>query len=196
VPWLYTRLIRRALPAYDRLQDELAGCTAGLTVATALDLGTGTGETARRVLAVHATARMVCVDRDARALKRARAALPSGRVVFREQDLADPLPPPHPVDLVTSALAIHHLDGAGKRRLFGSIAGALSLSGRFVMADVVIPEDPADKTTPLHRRYDHPSKLDDQLAWLREVGLEPAVAWTERDLAVIVANRTTLPPPP
>jgi tRNA (cmo5U34)-methyltransferase len=185
-------MIRWALPAYDRLQDELARSTADLKVATALDLGTGTGETAQRVLAIHTNARMVCVDRDPRALKLARKKLPSGRVVFCNQDLADPLPSPRPVDLVTSALAIHHLDGPGKRRLFESIAAALSLGGRFVMADVVVPEDPAEKTTPLDRRHDHPSKLDDQLAWMREVGLEPTVPWRERDLAVVVASHVTL----
>lgn len=190
LPRLYPRLIRWALPSYDRLQDELAKGTAGVTVATALDLGTGTGETARRVLALHPSARMVCVDRDPRVLRRARKVLPADRVVFCTQDLTAPLPPPQPVDLVTSALAIHHLPGEGKRQLFEQIAAGLSPAGRFVMADVMVPEDPSEKTTPLDRRHDRPSKLDDQLKWLQEAGLEPTVSWRKRDLAVIVANHT------
>jgi len=52
-------------------------------------------------------------------------------------------------DVVVSALAIHHLDGDGKAILFRRIAGVLRPRGRFVMADVVIPSDPADAVTPI-----------------------------------------------
>jgi hypothetical protein len=35
--------------------------------------------------------------------------------------------------------------------------------------------------------YDLPSRPDEQLTWLRGAGLDAAVVWAERDLAVIVA---------
>ena len=52
-PARYLALMRDALPAYDRMQDALAQATADVAATRILDLGTGTGETARRVLAAH-----------------------------------------------------------------------------------------------------------------------------------------------
>jgi tRNA (cmo5U34)-methyltransferase len=186
-PRLYLRMIRASLPAYDHLQDEVAQAGADLTVTNALDLGCGTGETAKRVLERHRGARMVCVDRSASILRQARKRLPAGEVIFRRQDLNDPLPLAS-FDLVTSALAIHHLDDRRKRLLFARIARVLSAQGCFVMADVVVPDDPADAVSPLDRSHDLPSRLDDQLTWMREGGLEPVLRWSDRDLVVVVAT--------
>ncbi len=86
-----------------------------------------------------------------------------------------------------SALAVHHLDGPGKADLFARVAAVLEPGGRFVLADVVVPDDPAEATTPLSPDFDLPDRVDDQLAWLRAAGFDPTVAWAERDLAVIGA---------
>jgi tRNA (cmo5U34)-methyltransferase len=101
--------------------------------------------------------------------------------------LEDPLPDGR-FDLVVSALCVHHLAGAGKAELFERVAGALSAGGRFVLGDVVVPDDPADARTPLTPGYDHPSPLADQLDWLRVAGFEPRVTWSEADLAVVAAD--------
>jgi SAM-dependent methyltransferase len=50
-------------------------------------------------------------------------------------------------DLVVSASAVHHLDGAGKADLFARIAARLRSGARFVLGDVVVPDDPADVVT-------------------------------------------------
>jgi tRNA (cmo5U34)-methyltransferase len=91
-------------------------------------------------------------------------------------------------DLVVSALAVHHIDGAGKADLFARIAARLPPGGRFVLGDVVVPEDPADVATPIDGVYDKPSTIDDQLLWLAAAGLNAEVVWARRDLAVIVAD--------
>ena len=65
----------------------------------------------------------------------------------------------------------------------------LEPGGRFVLADVVVPDDPADVVTPIEEGYDLPDRLEDQLDWLREAGFEPEVRWSHRDLAVIAARR-------
>jgi tRNA (cmo5U34)-methyltransferase len=91
-------------------------------------------------------------------------------------------------DLVVSALAVHHIDGAGKADLFARIAAWLPPGGRFVLGDVVVPEDPADVATPIDGVYDKPSTVDDQLLWLAATGLNAEVVWARQDLAVIVAN--------
>jgi len=94
-----------------------------------------------------------------------------------------------PFDVVVSALAIHHLDGPGKADLFRRAAAALAPAGRLVVADVVVPESPADVVTPLEPGLDKPSTVAEQLRWLTAAGLRPSVAWARRDLAVLAATR-------
>jgi tRNA (cmo5U34)-methyltransferase len=180
----YPALVRREVPAYERLQEETAAAT-GTGARRVLELGTGTGETSLRVLARHPRATLVGVDGSDLMLEGARAALPAGRVDLRLGRLEDPLPD-GPFDVVVSALAVHHLDGPAKADLFGRVAALLAPGGRFVLADVVVPEDPADVVTPLDEGFDLPSSVAEQLEWLGAAGLRAHVAWTHRDLAVIV----------
>ena len=96
--------------------------------------------------------------------------------------------PEGPFDLVVSCLAVHHLVGPSKADLFRRIARKLAAGGRFVLADVVEPVDPSYVVTEIDPEVDHPSKLDEQLAWLEAARLFPEVTWTHRDLVVIVAS--------
>ena len=154
-----------------------------------LELGTGTGETAGRLLAAHPGAVLTGVDTSAAMLSAARARLPAERIELRVGRLEDPLPE-GPFDLVATALCVHHLDAAGKRDLFARIRGVLAPGGRFVLGDVVVPEDPADGVASLTPGYDQPSPLDDQLGWLVGAGFARVrVTWAQRDLAVVVAER-------
>jgi len=182
----YLESMLEEIPNYERLEDETARATAGIEAREILELGTGTGETARRVLALHPQARLTGIDESPPMLERARALLPAASLVVAR--LQDPLPP-YPFDLVVSALVIHHLTPAEKRDLFARVAAALCPGGRFVLADVVVPEDPADVVTPIEEGYDLPDRLDDQLSWLRDAGLAPEVHWSFRDLAVVAATR-------
>ena len=188
-------LMRAEVPAYDRLQEVVAAATEGIAVSRVLDLGTGTGVTLAAVLAQHPGARAVGIDESAAMLQAARDQFgweDSGddRIDLRVADLADPLPPGR-FDLVVSALAVHHLDGAGKADLFRRVAAVVGPPGRFVLGDVVVPEDPADAVTPISDDYDRPSSVTDQLGWLDEAGFEATVVWAERDLAVVRADRRT-----
>lgn len=47
-----------------------------------------------------------------------------------------------PLRAVVSSLAIHHLDGTGKRQLFQDLQAALAPGGVFVLADVIRPARP------------------------------------------------------
>jgi hypothetical protein len=60
-PARYLDLMRAALPLYDRLQEELVIVCADRAVGRFLDLGVGTGETARRCLEAHPAAVAVAV---------------------------------------------------------------------------------------------------------------------------------------
>ena len=188
-PESYLAMMREAVPGYDRLQDETLAAT-GVGAKSVLELGTGTGETARRVLDRHPDAQLIGIDASPGMVKVARESLPTDRVRLLVGRLEDPLPE-GPFDLVVSALAVHHLEGTGKADLFQRIASKLDPAGRFVLADVVEPVDPSYVVTEIDPEVDHPSKLDEQLAWLEAAGLFPEVTWTHRDLVVIVGSPRT-----
>jgi tRNA (cmo5U34)-methyltransferase len=179
-------MITTDVPEYERLQLELAAAS-GAGAERVLELGTGTGETARRLLEAHPEAVLVGVDASAEMLAVARGSLPVSRVELIVGAIEASLPD-GPFDLVASALCVHHLDGAGKADLFSRVLSVLRPGGRFVLADVVVPADPADATTPLTPGFDRPSPLADQLRWLAEAGFEARVAWAAGDLAVVVAD--------
>ena len=189
-PATYMELMREEVPDYERLQEAVAAATDGIAVSRVLDLGTGTGVTLAAVLARHPGAGAVGVDESA-AMLEAAAYLEldwPGAVELRVADLVDPLPA-GPFDLVVSALAVHHLDGPAKADLFRRVAAVVSPPGRFVLGDVVVPEDQADAVTPISDDYDRPSSVADQLAWLDEAGFDAVVVWSARDLAVLRADR-------
>jgi tRNA (cmo5U34)-methyltransferase len=184
----YLENIRADVPRFDEFQAAVAEGTRGVEARTILELGTGTGETARRVLELHPGAALAGVDESEDMLERARAALPDDTELFVAR-LQDPLPK-GPFDLVFSALTVHHLDAGEKAELFRRVADVLTPDGRFVLGDVVLPEDPADAVAPLTEGFDRPDRVADQLEWLRAAGFEPRLTWAWKDLAVIVADRS------
>ena len=188
-PETYLANMLAEVPAYRELQEQAATATEG-EARDILELGIGTGETAKRVLARHPDAQLVAIDSSPEMLERAHEVVPQADV--RLGQLQDPLPE-GPFDLVVSALAVHHLDGPGKQDLFKRIAAVLAPGGRFVLADVVVPEREQDVVTPIDWEYDLPDRVDDQLDWLREAGLDAETVWADKDLAVL---RATRPKPP
>jgi tRNA (cmo5U34)-methyltransferase len=185
-PATYLENMLAEVPAYPELQAQTAAAAAGIEALEILELGIGTGETTRRILDVHSEARLTAIDSSPEMLERARS-------VFSDADLRlarleDSLPD-GPFDLVVSALAVHHLDGAGKRDLFKRVADVLRPDGLFVLADVVVPEREEDVVTPIDWVMDLPDRVDDQLEWLGEAGFEAGAFWTYKDLAVLRATR-------
>lgn len=186
-------MMRVAVPGYDRLEEEVAAAT-GTGATSVLELGIGTGETARRVLERHPDAQLVGVDASPGMVKVARESLPVDRVTLHVGRLEDPLPE-GPFDLVVSCLVVHHLQGSDKANLFRRVSLKLAPGGRFVLADVVEPVDPSYVVTEIDPEVDFPSTLDEQLEWLHAAGIDPEVSWTHRDLVVIV-GRVRAPTPP
>jgi L-threonylcarbamoyladenylate synthase len=188
-PATYAETVRAEIPGYDRFQELIVlAAAADWGGGRVLELGTGTGETARRLLAGLSGSQLVCVDESAAMLAEARGTLPADRVQFVQGRLQDPLPPGR-FDLVVSSLAIHHLDEHEKPELFARIREALAPGGRLILADVVAPENPSDAVIPLTPGYDKPSRLADQLHWLREARFASIdVFWQRDDLAIVVAG--------
>src|SRR5919199_2034541 len=107
----YFESILEEVPGYEELQEETVRAADGLDVTRVLELGIGTGETARRVLERHPSAELTAIDSSAAMLEAAKERLPAADL--RVARLQDP-PPEGPFDLVVSTLAVHHLDSAGK----------------------------------------------------------------------------------
>jgi cyclopropane fatty-acyl-phospholipid synthase-like methyltransferase len=139
------------------------------------------------VLELHPRASLIGVDASSEMLERAASVLPAERVELRVGRLEDALPG-GPFDVVVSVLAVHHLDGPAKADLFARAREVLSLDGRLVIGDVVVPEDPADAVTPIDGEYDKPSGVADQLEWLAQAGFAASVGWSHRDLAVLIGE--------
>jgi tRNA (cmo5U34)-methyltransferase len=183
----YLELMRTEVPAYERLQDEVTEATTWQDARAILELGTGTGETTRRMLAGHPLAKLLGIDSSEDMLAAARRSLDPDRVDLRIGRLEDPLPA-GPFDLVVSVLTVHHLDGEDKADLFARVAAVLRPGGRFVMGDVVVPDRPEDAITPISPDYDFPSTVADQVRWLEQAGFSASPTWQQGDLAVIAAD--------
>ena len=178
-PDSYLRTMYEEIPGYEELQEAVAAASTGRRI---LELGTGTGETALRVLARNPGAHWTGIDSSEAMLARARERLPSADL--RVSGLKDPLPE-GPFDLVVSCLAVHHLDGPAKRDLFFRVA---HVAKAFVLGDLVVPERPEDAAIFVDWEMDVPSTVAEQLEWLREAGFDAEATYVRPDLAVFSAR--------
>ncbi|MGI8845967.1 MAG: class I SAM-dependent methyltransferase [Thermoleophilaceae bacterium] len=214
----YEQQRRRLIPPYDTFYGTAleALALAGRPVRRVLDLGAGTGLLARQVAHALPDAELTLLDGAPAMLDEARAVL-GDRARYVVADLGDPLPD-GPWDAVVSALAIHHLDDAGKRALFGRLHAALTPGGVFVNAEQVgapsalfrdlyaswherraaaAGSSREEWTASLERtRFDRWATVENQLAWLRDAGFEDAdCLFKDHCFAVFVARRAPLQDP-
>jgi tRNA (cmo5U34)-methyltransferase len=178
-PETYLRTMHEEIPGYEELQDAVAAAATGRRI---LELGTGTGETALRVLARNPGAHWTGIDASEAMLAQARERLPGADL--RVARLEDPLPD-GPFDLAVSCLAVHHLAGPAKRDLFFRVA---AVAEAFVLGDLVVPERPEEAAIFVDWEMDVPSSVAEQLEWLREAGFEAEATYVRPDLAVFSAK--------
>ncbi len=192
-PELYDAPRRRLVPDFDRFYGTAADLVAelGIDEPEVLDLGAGTGLLSAAVRAAVPGSRLTLLDGAAPMLAAARQRLGDVRTIIA--DLTDPLPA-GPFDAAVSALAVHHLDDAGKRDLFGRIRAVLRPGGVFVNAEQVCGPTPADQARyeAVHERdaralgsddaewdaavvrmsHDRCATVEDQVAWLAAAGFD------------------------
>lgn len=191
----YDTMRRCLIPCYDAFYGTVldliaeARPTGPLRI---LDLGAGTGLLAGLILERFPDAGVHLMDASEGMLTQAQqrfAGVPN--VSFAVADMAR-ASLGGPWDAVASALAIHHLDDAGKQSLFGRIRQALRPGGIFVNAEQVLGptpqaeeryarrwlEDirrlgaPEDEIARAGQRmaHDRCAPVEEQLRWLREAG--------------------------
>ncbi|HET9210512.1 MAG TPA: class I SAM-dependent methyltransferase [Thermoanaerobaculia bacterium] len=114
-----------------------------------VDLCCGEGLLSRALLERFPRARVLALDLSPAMLAQARATCAdhASRFDTRPFDLADRSWRfrdrfPGPVRAFVSSLAIHHLDGDAKRRLYRDLAAALAPGGALAIADLVQPATP------------------------------------------------------
>lgn len=163
-----------------------------------IDLGTGDGRLVALIREHHPGAVAIGLDFSAPMLDRAAQRFADDPLVeLLDHDLTKPLGEQAPVDVVVSALAIHHLEHERKRSLFGEIHSLLVPGGVFVNLDLV-----ASATMEQHERFrqaigrpqddptDRLAGLCEQLDWLLDTGFQAVdcrFKWME--LALIVAEK-------
>ena len=191
-PDTYLEMIRTEVPDYDTLQAEIGRATRSVRhgAPRVLDLGAGTGSTSNAVLARGPRAARARRREPGDARRRRETCCPprtSNEVVIA--DLSDPAARGSVRSRRVGARDPPSRRAPAKRALFRAVHDRLRAGGRFVMADVVVPDDPADAVTPLTPDYDKPDRADDVLAWLQAAGFRAEITWSARDLAVFVADK-------
>jgi SAM-dependent methyltransferase len=165
-----------------------------------LDLGTGDGRLIDLVRRARPGIAAVGIDRSAPMLGAAQArfaAAPEIELVVH--DLGDPLPPMGGFDLVVSGFAIHHLEDARKRALYGEVLEVLTPGGRFLNLEHVASASPRIHAEFLAAIGEGPGDQDPsdrlvpawtQVRWLAELGYEDAdCLWKWRELALLGGRR-------
>ncbi|QBR71601.1 methyltransferase [Beijerinckiaceae bacterium] len=188
--------VRRALiPCFDSFYGNIGELIAekGVTGKTRiLDLGAGTGLVSAMIRQKWQSVSLQLLDGSQAMLDQARGRFAGDDLVsFVEADMTQ-AELGGPWDVVVSALAIHHLEDAVKRELFGRVYAALQSDGWFINADQVrapaqtrqnrdhrmwreqalkLGARESDLVAAEERmRHDRCATLEDQLAWLRDAG--------------------------
>jgi tRNA (cmo5U34)-methyltransferase len=138
---------RAFTPERERQQAIMAELVASVTPHRVVELCCGSGDLLRLLLERLPEARALALDGSPTMLEQTQTtcAAHTGRLEVRQFDLAardwrglQPAP-----DAICSSLAVHHLDGEGKRQLFKDLHAALRPGGIFVLADLIRPDSAA-----------------------------------------------------
>ena len=132
---------------FDVIGDLVGAAVDGESAPLILELCCGAGDLAAFLLAKFPNARYLALDGSPAMLAEATRQCASfgARVTTRTFDLGGDdwrqmREKPH---AVVSSLAVHHLGGEGKRRLFRYLCGLLAPGGAFVLADIMRPTSQA-----------------------------------------------------
>ncbi|HEV8389679.1 MAG TPA: class I SAM-dependent methyltransferase [Dongiaceae bacterium] len=132
---------------FDVIGDLAAAAVGGESQPLILELCCGAGDLAAYLLGRFPVARYLALDGSPAMLAETTRQCASfgGRLTTQQFDLGsdDWRQMREQPRVVVSSLAVHHLDGDGKRKLFRDLHGLLEAGGAFVLADIMRPTSPA-----------------------------------------------------
>jgi tRNA (cmo5U34)-methyltransferase len=207
-PGAYEKTIASLIPHYLELIDAAADGVDVIARNTpaVVDLGTGGGALAQRILKVRPKARLIGVDADAAMLATATSRL-RGRIQTIEEDFERVRIPR--CDVVSASFALHHVPTGGRKEaLYRRCFTALRPGGMFVSADCFLANSAVMQKrhrqawiNHLKRSYS-PTKaetflrtwakedvyftLDREVELLRQAGFDVEVTWRKDSFAVVV----------
>lgn len=213
--WKYEKNVARSFPHYWDFQARIGKIVkkkfAGKEI-SAMELGTGTGVTAEFVLRNANCASFLSIDFSKNMLKGAHKRLKHFKPTFLCADYAKAKFPKN-LDLVVSAISVHHQTHEGKKKLFKKIYGSLNKGGVFILGDMFSFRDKFEDAyndalhyhyivahatnkqvlrewTHHHKYVNTPSNLEDQLEWLKKAGFKSVkIAYRMWDTAIIVSTK-------
>jgi tRNA (cmo5U34)-methyltransferase len=213
----YDQQIRIAIPFYDQALATLVSVIrrSNPEPATILDLGVGTGELARLLLAEFPDAHLTGIDLLENFLEIASKRLSAyhGRFSLRHGHVAEfEFSSPH--DVIVTSFVFHHLGDELKQTLYSRISTGLSPGGCFLNADFVDSgsqfyskvfddlridfmrqhgwsDEEIRKRYIEHRELEIPTPMDVQLEWLRRLGFADVECfWKYLNLAIFGGHKT------
>lgn len=205
----YDKVVRTLIPHYADLIEEAASAVGQVArpKPAVVDLGTGSGALAARVLKERTGARMIGIDEDRGMLKMAERRLRGRLSAVRANFETAAIPR---CDVITASFALHHI-GTGRRKaaMYQRCYDALRPRGALVIADCCLASTErlrkAHKAIWQEHLERHYSKkkaeaflqawaredvyftLERETELLREAGFEVDLVWRRDSFAVIVA---------
>ncbi len=210
-PGEYDKTIARLIPHYLELLGAAAAAVDVIarTSPAVVDLGTGSGALAQRILRARPKARLIGIDADASMLEAAARRL-RGNIQTVEDDVERASIPR--CDVVSASFALHHVPtGRRKAALYQRCFAALRPGGMFVSADCCIAASPTlqqrhRRAWLRHLEKNYPPKkaenflrtwakedvyftLDREMELLKDAGFAIEVPWRKDSFAVLVGLR-------
>lgn len=187
-PSRYLEYIRREVPDYDTIQDEITRCASSIEIDRFLDLGSGTGQTAHGIFEMYPEAEGVLLEEQEQMCSVLKDRFCDSNVKIHTASF-EKLIPDGPYCAVISAFAVHHLRGYKKKELFEKLYNSLRPGGVLAFGDVYIPEDAGGSLTPIDKRHDFPAKREEVVGFLIDIGFDATIVWQSNDLAVIFCKK-------
>lgn len=209
----YEAEIRRLVPKYDEMVDTILDLVVRRGPRTVLDVGSGVGNVAQRVLAALPDARLTAVDacESMAADTRERLAAFADRVEVVYGDVTE-FTPARRFDAIYSNLVIHNVPFDRKSDLLARLAGWLVPDGVFVWSDLTRYDDVrlqehfvryridlalaagcdrsfVRRSFDKEAHQDYPYTIDEALGAARNAGLSGEVVWAHDTFAILHLGR-------
>ena len=207
-PGEYDRLIATLIPHYGDLIDAAASAVDAVARNTpaVVDLGTGSGTLAQRILKVRPKARLIGIDSDASMLATASRRL-RGNIQTIEENFEQIRIPR--CDVVSASFSLHHIPtGRRKAALYKRCFQSLRPGGMLVSADCFLASSAVLRQRHRQAWLDHLQRrhtrkkaehflrtwakedvyftLDREIELLKDAGFGVEVTWRNDSFAVIV----------